>query len=149
MNATYSLLVNGGYVAVESWLSGLLGSGVGAGVAATALQFWKNAGITEAQLNERITFLKEELKRGQDLQTKGDEEFKANLKETINEIRAVVLTVARLQSSQDEINVVTTKALDSLVKKAEEHGHKIVELTTTQSLMREMLDLLKDHRKNQ
>lgn len=134
-------------VAVESLLSGLIGTGVGAGIVGAALGFWRNSGITEAQLNERIGFLKEELNRGQDFQTRGDEEFKANLKETVNEIRAVVLTVARLQSSQDEINVVVTKALDSLTRKAEEHGHKIVELTTTQSLMREMLDLLKE-RKN-
>jgi hypothetical protein len=118
-------------------------AGGGAGIVAAALQFWKNSGITEAQLSERLISIKEEIARGAAIIAKGDEEFKRDLKETVNELRAVVLTVAKLQSSQDVTNAVTARTLESITKKMEAYDHRFSELETTQGLIKEILTLLK------
>ena len=118
-------------------------AGGGAGIIAAALTFWRNAGITEAQLTERLTSIKEEITRGAVIIARGDQEFKEGLKETVNELRAVVLTVAKLQSSQDVTNAMTSRQLDSMARKLEDHDHRFSELETTQGLIREILNLLK------
>jgi len=129
--------------AVPIDLSFLGMAGGGAGIVSAALMFWRNSGITEAQLTERLDSIKKEIERGALLIARGDQEFKDGLKETVNELRAVVLTVAKLQSSQDVLNAITTKALESINKKLDEHDHRFTEVETTQGLIREILGLLK------
>jgi hypothetical protein len=124
-------------------LSSLGIAGGGAGIVSAALMFWRQSGITEAQLKERLTSIKEEIARGAIVIAQGDQEFKQGLKETVNELRAVVLTVAKLQSSQDVTNAVTARALESMSRKLEDHDHRFSELETTQGLIKEILTLLK------
>lgn len=130
----------------------LTGAGIsaGVGIVAKAFGFWNSAGITEAQLQERLAFLKEEMKTSAVVLAKTTSDFNDDLKQTIAELRAVVLTVAKLQSSQDVTNMMVMRSVESLLKKAEQHddriaeaNHKFAEIQTTQSMIRSILDELK------
>ncbi len=130
----------------------LAGSGLslGAGILAKALGFWRDSGITEKQLEERLAFMKEEMKQSAQVLEKTKTEFDSDMKLTIAELRAVVLTVAKLQSSQDVTNMMMMRSIEALLKKSEAHddritdtAHKFAEIHTTQGLIREILDELK------
>ena len=125
----------------------LTGAGLSAGVGiiGSALGFWKNSGITEAQLQERLQQMKEEMKRSAETLERSTHDFNDDLKQTIAELRAVVVTVASLQGSQDVTNKVTEKLLDSLARKTENHDQLI---SQTQNMIGQVLAELKRNGKS-
>lgn len=112
----------------------------GVGIASAALMLWKNAAVSDKEYNLRIASIKEELKKGNDLLDKRDEEFTSDVKNILNELRAVVLTVAKLQASQDVINSVTASTLASLAKKNDEHEKALNELQGSVSFIRQLFE---------
>jgi len=127
----------------------LAGAGIsaGAGILAKAVGFWKDTGITERQMEERLETLKAEMKVASAALEKTKNEFNDDMKQTIAELRAVVLTVAKLQSSQDVTNLMMARSMESLVRKSELHderileaNHRFAELQTTQSMLRTILE---------
>lgn len=116
------------------------GVGGGVGIASNALMFWRNAGITDAEFKTRLEAMKTELQHGAGLMEKTNSEFTGELKGIINELRAVVLTVAKLQSSQDVVNSVTATTLASLARKLEEQDKAISELQGSVSFIRQLFE---------
>ena len=117
-------------------VSGIAGSGITAAV----LTFWRNTGITEAQLQERIASLKEEYTRGilaiQKAIEKDDSEGKLLLQRIVAENGAVTLELAKLQAGQHQLNLNVQRRLDDL-------EHAVKENTQIRCLMDELLTNLK------
>jgi esterase/lipase len=131
----------------------LTGAGIstGVGIIAKVLGFWKESGVTEAQLQERLATMKEELRKTTETMKEETRktaenvgrttaEFNDGQKQTVAELRAVVVTVAALQGSQDVTNKFTAQLLDSLAKKAESHDRIINE---TQGMIGQVLQQLR------
>jgi hypothetical protein len=112
------------------------GIGAGTGVISGALLHWRNSGISEALFKERIEGIKEEWRIARQ-NTGGD------MKQTITELQALVVLVTKLQASQDVTNIMTAKAIEGLLHRCEGLEHNYAERTTTESLMKELLDQLK------
>ena len=120
----------------------LTGAGISAGVGiiGKVVGFWKDSGITEAQLQERLVQMKEEMVKTADSLGKSTRENNEVFRSTVAELRAVVITVASLQASQDVTNKVTEKCLDTLTRKSENHDRIISE---TQGMIGQVLTQLK------
>lgn len=120
----------------------LTGAGISAsvGIVGKVLGFWKDSGITEKELKDRLDQMKAEMDRTADSLGRKTSDFNSDLKQTIAELRAVVITQASLQSSQDVLNKITEKMLDSLARKAENHDRIISE---TQGMIGQVLKELK------
>ena len=111
-------------------LAMLTGAGIsaGVGIVGKVLGFWKSAGITESQLQERIGVMKEEMRKTADELSRSAQGTDGAMKQTLAELRAVVVTVASLQASQDVTNKVTEKLLDSLERRSENHDRLFNEM---------------------
>lgn len=120
----------------------LTGAGISAGVGiiAKAVGFWRDSGVTEAQLGERLAQMKEEMRKTAETLGKSTSETNDGVKQTVAELRAVVITVASLQASQDVTNRVNEKLFDSLTRKSENHDRIINE---TQGMIGQVLTELK------
>jgi hypothetical protein len=110
------------------------------GIVGKVLGIWKDSGITEAQLQERLNLMKEEMTRGAVSHEKGEAQFRGDLVSAISELRAVTLTIAKLSSGQDIINSVTTKTLDSLSRKMDEYDKQVAELAGSISFIRQLFE---------
>lgn len=110
------------------------------GVAGAALAWWRSTAVSEAKFQERLEQIRTEMASHTKANESTDDQFKRELYAAINELRAVTLTIAKLTSGQDIINAVTTKTLDALSKKAEDHDRQLSYLGATIGLIRQWLE---------
>jgi len=116
----------------------LTGAGLSAGVGiiGKVLGFWKDSGVTEAQLQERLQVMKSEMAKAAESLAKTTDDLNRDLREALSEQRAVLIMVAKLQSGQDVINQVTSKTLDAIIAKADQRDRMIQE---TQGMIGQIL----------
>lgn len=120
----------------------LTGAGIstGIGIIGKVVGFWKDSGVTAAQMEERLNTFKDELQTSVATTKQTTADFNTHLKETVSELRAVVLTVAKLQSSQDVTNVMVNKTLESIVHRCEANDRMSIE---TQNMLGRLIGEIK------
>ena len=116
------------------------GVGGGVGVLASMVTDWarrrRSSDISEAVFEERLQTLKEEVNRAKSV-ADGD------LMGVVGELKTFSAMVIRLQSSQDVTNVMTAKALESILARCDRLDHRISEHEQSTGLMSELLEQLK------
>ena len=116
------------------------GVGGGVGILASMVMDWakrsRSGEITAAVFQERIDGLKKELATSK-------EDSAGDMETIVRELKVFSEMVVRLQSSQDVVNAVTAKALDSIAKKTESYDHMLSEIRTTQGMLGELLREIK------
>jgi hypothetical protein len=125
------------------WLPGALIAAAGGGLSwwkasdIARIELEKSLAVAKVELAKSIEQLKSDLAVSSRMSERTDDEFKRDLYAALNELRGVTLTIAKLTSGQDVINAMNGKALESIVRKQEEHDKAIAEIRTTTSLITE------------
>ena len=116
------------------------GVGGGMGLLVNMVMDWgkrrRASDISEAVFQERLAVLKREMDAAQ-------QDADGDLETIVKELKVFSEMVIKLQSSQDVINAVTAKALDSIAKKTESYDHMLSEIRTTQGMLGELLREIK------
>lgn len=127
--------------AVPSWAPSTVVAAVG-----WAVVFWRNTGISETQLNAKMDALKAELKRAEEEDGATSARFQRELndlrlemREALAEFRTATVTIARLGSSQEVVNAVTTKTIEGLSNKQEQLIHATNENAASIRILSELL----------
>jgi len=126
-------------VDVVALLSGAGISGAFA-LAGNMLGWWKKSGITEAELATRIDALKLDLQTAAKIAEKDGGSFNQALKDAIIDLRGVTMNLARMSSSQEQINLFTSKTVEAITRTQETHAHMLNELKTSISVLKEILE---------
>ena len=90
--------------------------GTAIAVASAALLFWRQTSISDAVVNEKLRALSE-----------SGQETVREQKETAHILRDTVVQLRSAMKEQGVINTVTTKALDSILTKLDNHAREIAE----------------------
>ena len=133
----------------------LAGAGISAGVGiiGKALGFWQASGVTQGELAIRLQQMKEEWEKVNKVLEKTSGDFEGKFTKTIGEHQALLLMVTELQARQNVTNQMVLDGMKSLNAKMEAHDtrfanmeHQTREFQTIQSLMRELLDEVRNRK---
>lgn len=132
-----------------AWAENLIKGGLAAagGVALGALKYWRDSSVSEKEFRLKLETMEEKLKELKAESESGESETKKDLDETVRELRAVVMTVAKMQTEQDVVNRTMTVTLQSLLKRIEEVDHRVNDLVQNRWLLEEVHRMLKDMEK--
>lgn len=102
--------------------------GTAIAVVSAALLFWRQTSISDAVVNEKLRALSE-----------SGQETVREQKETADILRDTVIQLSSAMKEQGVINTVTTKALDSILTKLDNHAREIAEQGASMEIIRQFI----------
>lgn len=102
--------------------------GTAIAVVSAALLFWRQTSISDAVVNEKLRALSE-----------SGQETVREQKETADILRDTVIQLSSAMKEQGVINTVTTKALDSILTKLDNHAREIAEHGASMEIIRQFI----------